>query len=184
MDLGINGRTAPVCGASADRGYACAASLAEAGAARVTVAHKGTLNDLLPSSFDIGDCVLAANAKRPEPRASTVHRCCCRRILGFQGSEKALHMRCRNNCPFSTCSASCRIEPGPLRRLPLQALGELDCRLEMSAVSVEPFANLAHVEFAPTVTLNRAARRYSRPPARRTRPPLPRWTCARLPRWR
>jgi len=60
MDLGINGRSAIVCGASAGLGYACAASLAEAGVNVFMVARDptrleaaaGTLRELFRSTIE------------------------------------------------------------------------------------------------------------------------------------
>lgn len=79
MDLGINRRTAIVCGASAGLGYACAASLAEAGvnvfmAARDPThleAAAGALRERFPSTI----ATIASDVTTADGRAQISAQC-------------------------------------------------------------------------------------------------------------
>ncbi|NYT64528.1 SDR family oxidoreductase [Alcaligenaceae bacterium] len=74
MDLGIKGRSAIVCGASAGLGYACAHSLAEAGVNVLLVARGAERLDaaakVLRQQFPVEVTTLAANVTTAEGRAA------------------------------------------------------------------------------------------------------------------
>lgn len=79
MDLGINARTALVCGASAGLGYACAASLAEAGAAVVMVARNASrleaAAETLRKQYSSSITTIAADVTTAEGRTVILSQC-------------------------------------------------------------------------------------------------------------
>lgn len=76
MDLGIQGRKAIVCGASAGLGFACASALAEAGVDVLLVARGaerlGASADELRRRFSVEVTIVAADIATPEGRSAVL----------------------------------------------------------------------------------------------------------------
>lgn len=76
MDLGIQGRKAIVCGASAGLGFACASALAEAGVDVLLVARGaerlGASADELRRRFPVDVTIVAADIATPEGRSAVL----------------------------------------------------------------------------------------------------------------